>query len=176
MRSATEIIFRPCRAQNSTNCGTRAMVPSSFMISQITPEGSSPARRERSTDASVCPARTSTPPSRARRGKTWPGRARSEFHQVEHGRHAVLNLRLGHTVLFQAKGDVLFDIHVRKQRVRLEHHVHRPFIRRYARHVLAVNEYFSGARRLESAQHAQQRGLAAARCAQQTEYFALIDF
>ena len=51
------------------------MVPSSFMISQITPEGSSPARRERSTEASVCPARTSTPPSRARRGKIWPGRA-----------------------------------------------------------------------------------------------------
>ena len=53
------------------------MVPSSFMISQITPAGVSPARRARSTEASVWPARTSTPPSRARRGKTWPGRARS---------------------------------------------------------------------------------------------------
>ena len=49
------------------------MVPSSFMISQMTPEGSSPARRERSTEASVCPARTSTPPSRARRGKDVAG-------------------------------------------------------------------------------------------------------
>ena len=33
--------------------------------------------RARSTDASVWPARTSTPPCRARNGKTWPGRARS---------------------------------------------------------------------------------------------------
>ena len=49
------------------------MVPSSFMISQITPAGSSPARRAISTAASVCPARTSMPPSRAISGKTWPG-------------------------------------------------------------------------------------------------------
>jgi len=33
--------------------------------------------RARSTAASVCPARTSTPPSRARRGNVCPGRARS---------------------------------------------------------------------------------------------------
>ena len=49
------------------------MLPSSFMISQITPEGLSPARREISTAASVCPARTRTPPSRAVKGNTWPG-------------------------------------------------------------------------------------------------------
>jgi hypothetical protein len=49
--------------------GTRAMVPSSFMISQMTPAEKSPALRARSTDASVCPARTSTPPSLARKGK-----------------------------------------------------------------------------------------------------------
>ena len=33
--------------------------------------------RERSTEASVCPARTSTPPFRARKRKHMPGRARS---------------------------------------------------------------------------------------------------
>ena len=43
------------------------------MISQITPEGFSPASRATSTAASVWPARTSTPPSRAASGKTWPG-------------------------------------------------------------------------------------------------------
>ncbi len=53
------------------------MVPSSFMISQMTPAGMRPARRARSTEASVWPARTRTPPLRARSGKTWPGRARS---------------------------------------------------------------------------------------------------
>src|SRR5229473_2127634 len=57
-----------CRWQNSIRSGTRAMVPSSFMISQMMPAGISPASRARSTEASVCPARTSTPPLRARRG------------------------------------------------------------------------------------------------------------
>ena len=47
------------------------------MISQITPAGFSPASRARSTEPSVWPARRSTPPSRARSGKTWPGRTRS---------------------------------------------------------------------------------------------------
>ena len=51
----------------------RAIVPSSCMISHITPEGLSPAKREISTAASVWPARTSTPPSLARKGNTWPG-------------------------------------------------------------------------------------------------------
>ena len=55
----------------------RDMVPSSFMISQMTAAGLSPARRARSTDPSVCPARTRTPPGRARSGNTWPGRTRS---------------------------------------------------------------------------------------------------
>ena len=53
------------------------MVPSSFMISQTTPDGSRPASRARSTAASVWPARTRTPPSRARSGKTCPGWTRS---------------------------------------------------------------------------------------------------
>ena len=47
------------------------------MISHTTPAGTSPASRARSTDASVWPARTRTPPSRARSGKMWPGWTRS---------------------------------------------------------------------------------------------------
>jgi hypothetical protein len=53
------------------------MVPSAFRISQITPTGGRPASRARSTLASVCPTRRSTPPGTARRGKTCPGRRRS---------------------------------------------------------------------------------------------------
>ena len=53
------------------------MVPSSFMISQIAAAGVRPASRARSTEASVWPARLSTPPRRARSGKTCPGRSRS---------------------------------------------------------------------------------------------------
>ena len=43
----------------------------------MTAAGARPASRARSTEPSVWPARTSTPPARARSGKTWPGRARS---------------------------------------------------------------------------------------------------
>ena len=70
-------IARPCRSQNFARSGTRAIVPSSFMTSQITADGSRPAIRARSTEASVCPARFRTPPACARSGNMWPGRARS---------------------------------------------------------------------------------------------------
>ena len=66
-------ILRPWRWAKATRSLRRAIVPSSFMISQITPAGVSPASRAMSTAASVWPARTSTPPSRATSGKTWPG-------------------------------------------------------------------------------------------------------
>ena len=71
------IILSLCRAANRDNAGTRAIVPSSFMISQITPAGYRPANRARSTDPSVCPARFKTPPCCALSGKIWPGLARS---------------------------------------------------------------------------------------------------
>ena len=65
-----------------------------LMISQMTPAGVSPASRARSTAASVWPARTSTPPSRARSGNTWPGRSRSCGRRVridrrQHRRRAI---------------------------------------------------------------------------------------
>ena len=47
------------------------------MISQITPAGIRPARRARSTLASVCPVRSSTPPAFAFSGLTCPGCTRS---------------------------------------------------------------------------------------------------
>ena len=47
------------------------------MTSQITPAGFSPASRARSTAASVCPVRSSTPPGLAFNGKTCPGCTRS---------------------------------------------------------------------------------------------------
>ena len=71
------IIFRPWRSQYSARSGTRAIEPSSFITSQITPAGISPARRARSTLASVWPARSSTPPGLAFSGLTWPGWTRS---------------------------------------------------------------------------------------------------
>ena len=72
------IISSLCRFANFVSSGTRAIEPSSFMISQITPAGYIPPMRARSTAASVWPARTSTPPDCARSGNMWPGRARSD--------------------------------------------------------------------------------------------------
>src|ERR671910_86602 len=74
---ATVTSLTPCSLENLSRSGTRAIVPSSFMISQITPAGLNPARRARSTAASVCPARCRTPPGLARNGKTCPGITRS---------------------------------------------------------------------------------------------------
>ena len=77
MICSTLIIGMSCRLPNRVSSRSRAMVPSAFMISQITAPGSNPDSRHRSTLASVCPARTSTPPSRARSGNIWPGETRS---------------------------------------------------------------------------------------------------
>ena len=71
------IIFSSWRSQYGIRSLTRAMVPSSFMISQITAAGIRPASRARSTPASVWPVRSSTPPGRAFSGNTWPGCTRS---------------------------------------------------------------------------------------------------
>ena len=53
MRSAMVIILRPCLRENRVSCGRRAIVPSRFMISQITAAGRNPPSLHRSTDASV---------------------------------------------------------------------------------------------------------------------------
>ena len=69
--------LRRCFRANFINAGNRAIVPSSFMISQITPMGRDPASVTRSTAASVWPARCNTPPGLARNGNTCPGYTRS---------------------------------------------------------------------------------------------------
>ena len=76
-------ILRPWSRAKTIRSSSRAMVPSSRMISQITPDGLRPASRATSTAASVWPARTSTPPGRATSGKTWPGETRASGPLVE---------------------------------------------------------------------------------------------
>ena len=72
-----ETNFKSNFLATSTNCGKRAMLPSSFMISTITPAGLKPAKRAKSIAASVCPVRRKTPPCLAVRGNICPGRASS---------------------------------------------------------------------------------------------------
>lgn len=85
------------------------------------------------------------------------------------------NLGAGTVLHLQAETDVLVDGHVREEGVRLKHHVDRPFVRRDAAHVQAVDEDLAAARFLESGEHAQQRRLAATRATKQAKQFAAID-
>ena len=66
-----------CSFASSSSSVVRIIVPSSRIISQQRPASVRPARRHRSTVASVCPARTRTPPSRACNGNMCPGRRKS---------------------------------------------------------------------------------------------------
>ena len=75
------MIFRWWRCGEALEVGQarhRAVV--AFMISQTgRPPDTGRRASHRSTVASVWPARTRTPPSRARSGKRWPGIAKSRF-------------------------------------------------------------------------------------------------
>ena len=77
MICSTEHILSPCCAQVFSRSGTRAISPFSSTISMIAAAGRRPASLQRSTDPSVCPVRTSTPPGRARSGLMCPGRTKS---------------------------------------------------------------------------------------------------
>jgi hypothetical protein len=55
-----------------------AMVPLGFVSSQRTAASSNPANRANSTEPSVWPCLSKTPPAAARSGNTCPGRVRSE--------------------------------------------------------------------------------------------------
>jgi hypothetical protein len=77
IRSGMVHMPMPCRSLMFSSTGIFAMEPSSSMMAQMTPAGARPARRARSTDPSVWPVLTITPPGRAISGNTWPGRTRS---------------------------------------------------------------------------------------------------
>ncbi|RMU44412.1 hypothetical protein ALP29_201819 [Pseudomonas syringae pv. avii] len=99
----------------------------------------------------------------------------AHLHQLEHFGHTGFDFRLGELVLLEAEGDVVGHGHVREQRIGLKHHVDRTFVRRHVGDVDAVEVDTPLGRALETGQHAQQRGLAGARAAKQSEDFALVD-
>ena len=78
-RTMSEMLHRlmSCSLQNRSKSSSLAIVPSSFMTSQMAAIGFNPASLSRSTEPSVCPRRTNTPSSRAMSGNTCPGRLRS---------------------------------------------------------------------------------------------------
>ena len=70
LKSEIEAILILCCFANLIRSGNRAISPSSFIISQITPEGFDLASLAISITASVCPALINVPPSLAINGKT----------------------------------------------------------------------------------------------------------
>jgi hypothetical protein len=75
----------------------------------------------------------------------------------------------------QAEGDVLEHRHVAEQRVVLEHEAHLPLAHVHVGGVLAREQDAARVGRLQARDDAQQRGLAAARRAQQREQLARAD-
>ncbi|SHJ57840.1 hypothetical protein SAMN02745194_02886 [Roseomonas rosea] len=105
------------------------------------------------------------------------GMGAAGFHPFEpqHGDgllHAGRDLGARPALALQPIGDVGRDGHVREQRVGLEHHVHRAAVGRNAQQVRAVQRHRAGIGCLEAGDHAQQRGLAGARAAEQGEELA----
>jgi len=100
---------------------------------------------------------------------------RGELHEFEHPGHPRLAFGPPHPLVAQPVADVGRHRHVRKQRVGLEHHVHRPVPGRHAGHVLAVDENPPPRGLLEAREHPQQGGLAAARAAEEREDLAAPD-
>ena len=102
-------------------------------------------------------------------------RVRLELHELQHRFDPSPNFVLRQAVAAQPEGDVVEHREVRKERVALEHHVHRPLVRRQRRQVAAGELDGSRSRLLEAGEHAQQRRLAAARGAEKGEHLALGD-
>ena len=100
---------------------------------------------------------------------------RLHAHELQDVRHPVVDLALRDPVLPQTEGDVLLHVHVREERIGLEHHVDGPLVGRRRGDVHAVDPDAALGRALESGHHAQQRRLAGARAAEQAEDLAAVD-
>src|SRR3546814_382824 len=98
-----------------------------------------------------------------------------ELHQGEHLLDPLGALLPGAAQHFQPEADVLSYRQVGEQRVALEHRVDRSLERRQAAQRAALQEDLAAARLFETADQPQQRGLAAARGAQQREELVLAD-
>ena len=95
--------------------------------------------------------------------------------EVERRVHPPLDLRARHAPLLQPEGDVAAHCHMRPQRVALEHHADVALVRRQARDVAPADRHLPALRDVEAGDQAKQRGLAAARRAEEGEELARLD-
>ena len=85
------------------------------------------------------------------------------------------DLVLGDAGDLQREAHVVGDGHVRVQRVVLEHHRDVAVLRRHVGDVAVADEDVARVDVLEAREHAQRRGLAAARGADEDEELAVLD-
>ena len=95
-----------------------------------------------------------------------------EMDELEHLPGAAGDLVLGHVPALEPEGDVLADVEVGEEGVVLEDHVDRALVGRIVGHVDRAQLDAAAGRLLEAADHAQGRGLAAARRAEEGEELA----
>ena len=98
-----------------------------------------------------------------------------EVDRVEHLHDALLDLCLRQIATTQAERDVLEDVHVREQRVALEHEAEVPLMQRHMGVVLSVEEEVALHRLREAADQAERRGFATAAGAEEADQLALLD-
>ena len=97
----------------------------------------------------------------------------AELHKLEHVIDSFCDLANLSRVLAQPVCDVLLDIHVREDRVRLKHHVDRTLVRRQRRDVDAVDFDRAAGRRFETRHHSQQGRLTTTGAPEYGEQFTL---
>src|SRR5690606_34912370 len=90
-----------------------------------------------------------------------------QLHELQHAAHALPDLVLRYLALAEAEADVVGDAPAREECVVLEDHRGIAPVGRTVAHVLALDEDLAAVRVLESADHAQGGGLAAARGAEE---------
>ena len=86
-----------------------------------------------------------------------------ELDELQHLRNSGPNIGFCKPLLLESEGDIALDGEMRKQRIALKHHVERPPMGRHACEILPIEQHAPRIGSLEAREHAQQRGLAAAR-------------
>ncbi len=84
-----------------------------------------------------------------------------KLHELKHFSNAGIDFRFCHAVLLETESYIVFNRHMREQRIGLEHHVYRTLIGRNAAHILTIKGDTTRCRFFKTSQHAHQRGLAA---------------
>ena len=106
------------------------------------------------------------------------GFARQQRRDAEHGgnlSNAAVDLRLAEILHAQRETDIVPHIHVRVERVILEHHRDIAILRFQSVHRLAANADFAGRNLLKSSHHAQRGRLTAPRWADEYHELAVLD-